>query len=174
MALKSTLTLLCRLMMNERKSIVIHGWSVFAHPLFVAQIEVLLKQVEALKQKDPSGYTTKNATKRLAAVAKLVFDAIPQDPTRLEYRLGSSLGNEHKHWFRAKFLQQYRLFFRYHAQSKVIVYAWVNDEATKRAYQSSDDAYRAFRKMLDSGHPPDDWIQLLAEAQTQDFRFHVI
>jgi hypothetical protein len=36
----------------------------------------------------------------------------------------------------------------------VIVFAWVNDEDTKRAYESSDDAYRVFRKMLKSGHPP--------------------
>lgn len=59
------------------------------------------------------------------------------------------------------------LFFRYHAPSKVIVYAWVNDEDTKRAYESSDDAYRVFRKMLESGHPLDDWDQLLAEAGTK-------
>src|SRR3546814_5208377 len=75
-----------------------------------------------------------------------------------------------KHWFRAKFFQQYRLFFRYHAPSKVIVYAWVNDEDSKRAYEIGDDAYRVFRKMLDSGHPPDDWEQLLVEAQKESLR----
>lgn len=47
---------------------------------------------------------------------------------------------------------------------EVIVLAWVNDEDTKRAYESEDDAYRVFRKMLASGHPPDDWDQLLKEA----------
>jgi toxin YhaV len=41
----------------------------------------------------------------------------------------------------------------------------VNDEDTKRAYESSEDAYRVFRNMLASGHPPDDWSVLLAEAQ---------
>lgn len=35
----------------------------------------------------------------------------------------------------------------------------------KRAYESSDDTYRVFRKMLESGHPPDDWNQLLTEAR---------
>lgn len=145
--------------------LVIHGWTVFAHPLFLAQIEALARQVETLKQKDPAGYLKKNASKRLAAIAKLAFDVIPQDPTRPEYRQGGTLGVDHKHWFRAKFFQQYRLFFRYHAPSKVIVYAWVNDEDTKRAFERSDDAYRVFRKMLESGHPPDGWEQLLAEAQ---------
>ena len=150
--------------------LVIHGWTVFAHPLFLAQIEALAQQVEAFKRKDPAGYAKKNASKRLAAIAKLAFDVIPREPTRPEYRQGSALGDDHKHWFRAKFFQQYRLFFRYHAPSKVIVFAWVNDEDTRRAYESSDDAYRVFRKMRESGRPPDDWSQLLAEARAEGQR----
>jgi toxin YhaV len=145
--------------------LAIHGWTVFAHPLFMAQVEALFQEVEALKQKDPAGYIKKNATKRLAAIAKLAFDVIPQDPARAEYRQGATLGTDRKHWFRAKFFQQYRLFFRYHAGAKMIVYAWVNDDDTQRAYESSDDAYRVFRKMLESGHPPDDWDQLLSQAE---------
>jgi toxin YhaV len=129
-----------------------HGWSIFAHPLFLSQLESLIKQVEQLKQKDPVGYSKKNAAKRLAAIAKLAFDVIPQDPSLPEYRQGTTLGADNKHWFRAKFFQQYRLFFRYHAPSKIIVLVWVNDEDTKRAYESNDDAYRVFRKMLESGH----------------------
>ena len=147
--------------------LLVHGWTVFAHPLFLAQLDVLAQQVEALQKKDPVGYGKKNATKRLAAILKLAFDLIPQDPARPEYRQGNTLGDSHRHWFRAKFFQQYRLFFRYHASSKVIVFVWVNDEDTKRAYDSNDDAYRVFRKMLESGHPPDDWNQLLAEANTE-------
>ena len=150
--------------------LLIHGWTVFAHPLFLAQLEVLARQVEAFKQKDAIGYVKKNAAKRLAAITKLAFDVIPQDPTRPEYRQGGTLGDDHKHWFRAKFFQQYRLFFRYHAPSKVIVLAWVNDEDTKRAYESSDDVYRVFRRMLQSGHPPNDWSQLLAEARAEGLR----
>lgn len=150
--------------------LVIHGWTVFAHPLFLAQIEVLAEQVEASRQKDPAGYAKKNASKRLAAVVKLAFDVIPREPSRPDYRQGDTLGSDHKHWFRAKFFQQYRLFFRYHAPSKVIVLAWVNDEHTRRAYESGDDAYRVFRKMLESGHPPDEWNQLLTEARAEGQR----
>jgi toxin YhaV len=145
--------------------LVIHGWTVFAHPLFLAQLEALTQQVERIKQKYPAGYVKKNASKRLAAITKLAFDVIPQDPMRPEYRQGGTLGDDHKHWFRAKFFQKYRLFFRYHAPSKVIVFAWVNDDDSKRAYESDTDAYRVFRKMLESGHPPDNWNQLLGECQ---------
>jgi toxin YhaV len=146
--------------------LVVHGWAVFAHPLFLAQLQALSLQVAELKQKDPVGYVKKSASKRLAAINKLAFDVIPQDPMRAEYRQGDTLGRAHKHWFRAKFFQQYRLFFRYHAASKVIVYAWVNDENTKRAYDSNEDAYQVFCKMLESGDPPDDWDQLLAQASS--------
>lgn len=145
--------------------LVIHGWTVFAHPLFISQVDALVEQVNLLKLKDPVGYVEKNASKRLAAITKLAFDVIPRDPARPEYRQGNTLGTEHKHWFRAKFFQQYRLFFRYHASSRVIVLAWVNDEDTKRAYDSSEDAYRVFRKLLESGDPAADWDQLLAQVR---------
>lgn len=155
---------------DKTAPLVIHGWTVFVHPLFLAQIESLILQVESLKQEDPAGYVKKNASKRLAAITKLAFDVIPQDPTRPEYRQGGTLGDAQKHWFRAKFFRQYRLFFRYHAAAKVLVFAWVNDDDSKRAYESSDDAYRVFRKMLEGGHPPDDWDMLLAEARAEDAR----
>lgn len=46
----------------------------------------------------------------------------------------------------------------------------VHDADTRLAYESSDDAHRVFRKMLQSGHPPDDWNQLLAEARAEGQR----
>ena len=147
--------------MSDVQPTVVNGWTLYAHPLFVEQYETLTQKVATLKAKDPKGYVNKNATKRLAAIHKLAFDIIPQDPTKPDYRQGTTLGENNKHWFRAKFFQQYRLFFRYHQPSKVIIYAWVNDESTKRAYESKHDAYKTFAKMLLSGNPPDDWNALL-------------
>ncbi len=145
--------------------LVVNGWSLFAHPSFLDQVEALIAKVEALKAKDPGNYKQKNSTKRMAAIARLALEIIPEDPTRPEYRQGRTLGDERKHWFRAIFFQQYRLFFRFHAAQKIIVYASVNDDDSKRAYESSDDAYRVFRKMLERGRPPDDWALLLKEAR---------
>lgn len=144
---------------------MISGWTIFAHPLFLNQVNLLMKEVERLKQKDSSTYRTKNATKRLAAIYKLAFNIIPSDPGLAIYRQGNTLGNERKHWFRATFFHQYRLFFRYHEASKLIVYAWVNDEGTKRAFESKDDAYRVFSAMLKQGRPPNDWDALVKEAR---------
>lgn len=61
-------------------------------------------------------------------------------------------------------LQKSEIFIE---ESFKIVFAWVNDEDSKRAHDSNDDTYRVFRKMLESGHPPDDWSQLLAEARVE-------
>jgi toxin YhaV len=153
--------------LSTSQPLVINGWTIFAHSLFLDQLEELLTKVEILRQKDPQNYQKKNATKRLAAIAKLAFEVIPQDPTRNDYRQGTTLGDDYKHWFRAKFFQQYRLFFRYHQESKIIVFAWVNDEDSKRAYGSKTDAYRVFKKMLENDRPPDDWDVLLQEAKSE-------
>ena len=153
--------------MSRKQSLIVNGWRIYAHPLFLNQFEELITTVENLRQKNPETYRSKNATKRLAAIAKLAFEIIPVDPTRREYRQGNTLGEDYKHWFRAKFFQQYRLFFRYHQGSKIIVYAWINDDKSKRAYGSKTDAYRVFQKMLNSGNPPDNWNSLLKEAKRE-------
>lgn len=153
------------------KELIINGWCLLAHPLFLDQFESLVTEVENTRKKNPTHYKEKNSTKRLVAIIKLIFEKIPQDPTLPEYRQGTTLGDEYKHWFRAKFFQQYRLFFRYHLESKIIVYAWINDENTKRAYNNKSDAYNVFKKMLNNGHPPDDWNRLLKEATNEAERF---
>jgi toxin YhaV len=148
--------------------IIVNGWTLRFHASFIQQATHLRSQVEFLRQKDLATYRSKKAAKRFAALLHLVFEVIPQDPERNEYRQGDTLGPKYKNWFRAKFLQQYRLFFRYNKESRIIIFGWVNDDQTKRAYDSKTDAYRVFRKMLDSGNPPDDWEALL-EVSTADY-----
>ncbi len=146
----------------------VNGWQLFAHPLFLDQIEKLAAAVEKARKKDPRTWRKSANAKLLAAIRQLVFETIPQDPTRPEYRQGGTLGDARKHWFRAKFGSgRFRLFFRYSSSAKVIVFAWVNDENTLRTYGSKSDAYAVFRKMLDGGNPPDDWAALIAAASDQ-------
>jgi toxin YhaV len=148
---------------------VVNGWQLFAHPLFLDQFEKLGAAVARSRKKDPRGWHQSANAKLLAALLQLVFEVIPQDPTRPEYRQGGTLGDDRKHWFRAKFGNgRFRLFFRYSTSAKVIVFAWVNDETTLRTYGSKSDAYAVFRKMLDKGNPPDDWAALLRAASESD------
>ncbi|MFD2189405.1 type II toxin-antitoxin system YhaV family toxin [Pistricoccus aurantiacus] len=148
----------------------VNGWAIYAHPLFLEQVDALTSKVKRLQAKDPLGYRSKPATKRLAAIVKLVNNDIPQNPAGPQYRQGNTLGAEHTHWCRAKFYQQYRLFFRYDLASKILIFAWVNDESTKRAYDTKQDAYAVFRKMLENGNPPDSWNDLWRAAIGDDER----
>ena len=146
--------------------LAVNGWQLFAHPLFLDQIEKLVAAVERARKKDPRGWRKSANAKLLAVLRQLPFETIPQDPTRPEYRQGGTLGEARKHWFRAKFGGgRFRLFFRYSSSARVIVFAWVNDAETLRTYGSKTGAYAVFRKMLDSGNPPDDWAVLLAAAR---------
>ena len=142
-----------------------HGWTLLAVPAFSEPHRELLVEVRELKARHPDGYLKRNVTKRLAAVQKLILDDIPADPTDPRFRLGGTLGPARRHWFRAKFLQQYRLFFRFDVPTRVIIYAWLNDEGTKRAYGSRTDAYEVFRKRLEAGDPPEDWDELMRQAR---------
>lgn len=146
--------------------LVIHGWIILAHPFFIEQIESLVKEVEDLKKKDPLNFQSKNSAKKLAAIHYLALKKIPSDPTLAEYRQGTTLGDEHKHWFRAKFFQQYRLFFRFNLDKRIIIYAWVNDDSTKRVYGSKKDAYAVFKKMLKNGNPPNNWDDLVKASNS--------
>lgn len=141
---------------------LINGWLILAHPLLLAQLERATSALEATNKKGELGTAQ---GKLLAMLAKLMFETIPSDPTRPDYRQGDTLGKTRKHWFRAKFGNgRFRLFFRYDSKARVIIFAWVNDETTLRTYGSRTDAYHVFKGMLDKGNPPDDWDALLKAA----------
>ena len=147
--------------------LVVKGWQIFAHPLFLDQLEKLTASVERSKKKHPDTFQKTANAKVLAALRKLVLETIPSDPARAEYRQGDTLGGDRRHRFRAKFGgQRFRLFFRYNTQARIIIFAWVNDEDSLRTYGSKADAYAVFRSMLDKDNPPDDWNALAAAAAT--------
>ena len=111
--------------------LAVNGWQLFAHPLFLDQLEKLTGAVERARTKDLRSWRKSANAKVLAALRQLVFEGIPQDPTRAEYRQGGTLGDARKHWFRAKFGGgRFRLFFRYSTNAKIIVFVWVSDETT--------------------------------------------
>ncbi|HLX16594.1 MAG TPA: type II toxin-antitoxin system YhaV family toxin [Bradyrhizobium sp.] len=141
----------------------INGWTIFAHPLFLAQLERLIAAVERDKKNEPRNYAKKSNAKLLKSISAIALERIPQDPTDRRYRLGGTLGESYKHWFREKFgAGRFRLFFRYDSKSKIIIYAWINDENTLRTHGAKSDAYAVFSAMLKDGNPPDHWAALLA------------
>ncbi|MCX6495969.1 MAG: type II toxin-antitoxin system YhaV family toxin [Rhodoluna sp.] len=144
---------------------LVNTWGLRAHPAFLLVLgEYKNRVLESSKKVGKDAHLTHDG-KHLKALFALILDTVPSNPADPKFRLGNTLGTEYKHWLRAKFRQQYRVFFRYSSRSQAIVYAWANDDKTLRAYGSKTDAYQVFRKMLESGEVPNDWDELLAESK---------
>ena len=140
-----------------------NGWSLLFHRCFLDQTRKLHAAARRAHKRGDSG----NANIKLfERISRLVLETIPADPGGAEYRLGNTLGGEHRHWRRAKIGRRFRLFFRYDTTSRVIVYAWVNDRETQRQAGSKTDPYSVFKKMLDRGNPPDTWNELLKASES--------
>jgi len=140
-------------------------WFLLGHHEFLTQLEKYREANREIKQKIGADSIHTKQAQRLKALTLAVWTKIPSNPSNPELRLGNALGKEHTHWFRDKFLQQYRVFFRYSTRSKIIAYGWVNDDETLRAYGSKTDAYLVFKKMLESGKVPNNWDELVAETK---------
>lgn len=144
---------------------VVNGWTLLFHQAIIGQLSKLVDAAERARRADPGGYRSNANVKLLAAVAKLMLEVIPADPALPEYRQGNTLGPEYRHWFRAKFLGRFRLFYRYDSRSHLIIYAWVNDERSRRQTGARNDPYEIFRRMLESGNPPNDWTALVRHSR---------
>jgi|SRR6267143_509437 len=143
----------------------VNGWRLFQYPLFENQLARLTKAVEQLAVTQPDSYKEHPKTKLLTTIRRYVMEIIPRDPSASEFRQGDTLGPDNRHWFRAKFHQRYRLFFRFSTKEKVIVYVWVNDDSSLRKVGSRTDVYTVFKSMLDAGDPPPTLEVLLKRAR---------
>jgi toxin YhaV len=142
-----------------------NGWRLYQHPAFRKPFDALTTEVERLGSTLATDEFRRHPkTKLLARIVRLILDEIPLDPGAAQYELGNTLGSAHRHWKRAKFLERFRLFFRYRSREKIIVYGWINDEHTLRAGGAKSDPYAVFERRLKSGDPPDDWGDLLEQS----------
>ncbi len=142
-----------------------NGWRLFQYPLFEGQLKKLTEAVEKLSIAQPDSYWWHPKTKLLATIHRTITESIPRDPDAAEFRQGDTLGSDNRQWFRAKFHQRYRLFFRFSTKDRVIVYVWVNDEFTLRKAGSKTDPYAVFKSMLNAGNPPRTLDALLKGAK---------
>ncbi|WEZ86641.1 type II toxin-antitoxin system YhaV family toxin [Pseudomonas sp. NyZ480] len=141
-----------------------NGWTLLFHEGVTLQLRKL--HDARAEQNDPQGFESNANVKLFRALSHLIMEAVPADPGRDEFHQGNTLGTAYRHWRRAKIGRRFRLFFRYDSRSKVIVYAWVNDEDTLRSAGSKSDPYAVFEKMLGCCNPPDDWDALTAATRS--------
>jgi toxin YhaV len=130
-----------------------HGWSLLFHDCLVGQLQKLKAASSQAEAADPAGFEANANVKLFRALSQLIFETVPGDPAREEYRQGNTMGTNHRHWRRIKIGRRFRLFFRYDSKAKVIVFAWVNDEHTLRSAGRKSDPYAGFQKMLERGNP---------------------
>ena len=142
-----------------------NGWTLYAHTLFDRQYDQLVDRVKIAKRADPANFRSQPAPKLLATIDKYTEETIPADPSGAQFRQGNTLGKDNRQWFRAKFHERYRLFFRFSTKQKIIVYVWVNDESTLRKRGAKTDPYTLFQSMLKSGDPPQSFEQLVAASR---------
>ncbi|WP_459206807.1 type II toxin-antitoxin system YhaV family toxin [Pseudomonas sp. MLB6B] len=143
-----------------------HGWTLLFHEGVVAQLRKLQEAAARAEKNDPQSFESNANVKLFRALSQLILNVVPEDPARDDFRQGNTLGAAYRHWRRAKIGRRFRLFFRYDSKSRVIVYAWVNDENTLRSAGSKSDPYAVFEKMLGRGNPPDDWDALVAATRS--------
>ena len=144
-----------------------HGWTLLFHDCLVEQLQRLASASDRARKADPKGFEGNANVKLFRALSRLILDVVPGDPSRDDYRQGKTMGMAYRHWRRAKIGRRFRLFFRYGSKAKVIVFAWVNDQQTLRSAGAKSDPSVVFRKMLESGNPPDDWAVLVAASRTR-------
>lgn len=142
-----------------------HGWNLLFHECISEQLQKLKAAAERAQQQDPQGFESNANARLFAALSKLIFDTVPSDPNREEYRQGNTMGAAFRHWRRAKIGRRFRLFFRFDSNTRIIIFAWVNDENTLRSSGSKRDPYNVFQRMLERGRPPDDWAALVAASR---------
>lgn len=141
--------------------IVRNGWTLLFHECLLEQLAKLDAAAQRAEMKDPEGYHENANVRLFNALSQRMLETVPDDPAREQYRLGSTMGSAYTHWKRVKIGRRFRLFFRYDSASKVIIYAWVNDENSLRSAGAKNDPYNVFRLMLEKGNPPDSWSELL-------------
>lgn len=129
-----------------------HGWNLLFHECLSEQLQKLHAAAQRAQQHDPQGFESNANVRLFAALSKTIFDVVPSDPNREEYRQGNTMGATFRHWRRAKIGRRFRLFFRFDSKTRIIIFAWV--------------PYTVFQRMLERGNPPDDWTALLAASRT--------
>lgn len=143
-----------------------HGWTLLFHECLSEQLQKLETAVVSAQTQDPERFELNANVKLFNAIAHLILETVPSNPSREEFRQGNTMGPAFRHWRRAKIGRRLRLFFRFDSNTRIIVFAWVNDEHTLRSAGSRSDPYAVFQKMLQRGNPPDDWAALVSTSKS--------
>lgn len=137
------------------------GWHIVCHPSFTEPLLSLADAVHKLRRQGGAEWQSNPKAKLLKRVLEIILQEIPANPAPPQYEQGNTIDPDARGWRRAKFLGRFRLFYRFDIASRVIVYAWVNDENTLPKAGAASDPYAIFPKMLIDGNPPNGFDRLI-------------
>ena len=147
-----------------------NGWEIWFGELFDARWREIRERVKHLKTTlNKADFNAHPEVKLFAALVKIVHELVPTDPDASQFLLGNTLGVHHRAWRRVKgngLPDRMRLFFKFSAAHKVIVFTWLNDAKTLRKQGGATDVYTVFQRMLKAGNPPDSFEQLMKKVAT--------
>ena len=125
-----------------------HGWNLLFHECLSEQLQKLHAADQRARQQGPQGFESNANVRLFAALPKLIFDEVPSDPNREEYRQGNTMGAAFRHWRRAKIGRRFRLFFRFDSKTRIIILAGVNDENTLRSSGTLEQKKAVIERIL--------------------------
>jgi toxin YhaV len=149
--------------------LVCKGWELLATHEFHHQLDNLTADTELLLERlGPVELQRHPKYKLLIAIRDNILERVPENPDAPQYRLGTTLPKKFSNWRRVKknsLPDRYRLFFQFSSTpQKRIIFAWINNDETLRQAGAKTDVYAVFQKMLERGHPPTHWAELLKAA----------
>jgi len=113
-----------------------HGWTLLFHGGFIEQLRKVKAAAVPVSDSEPQQFDGDANAKLFQALSHWVMDAVPCDPSRDAFRHCNIAEPAHSNWRCAKIGGRFRLFFRYDARAKVIVFAALKDRATAMAPSS--------------------------------------
>ncbi len=140
-----------------------HGWNLLFHDGLIEQLQKLQTAAQKAKAQDPQGFESNANLKLFNALAQLMLETVPSDPSRDEYRQGNTMGPAFRHWRRAKLGRRFRLFFRFDSKTRIIIFMAMMEAQTYLAKRQARADLNAFDAVMarTGGEPPREGDRIL-------------
>lgn len=140
-----------------------HGWNLLFHDGLIEQLQKLQTAAQKAKAQDPQGFESNANLKLFNALAQLMLETVPSDPSRDEYRQGNTMGPAFRHWRRAKLGRRFRLFFRFDSKTRIIIFMATMEAQTYLAKRQARADLNAFDAVMarTGGEPPREGDRIL-------------
>jgi toxin YhaV len=108
-----------------------YGWKIVFHDTIRHQLETLHDAVSRTDHLTHEGRYLDPNVQLWCAVSQLMLKTIPENPMLPEYSRGVPASGPWQFWRLVKFGERFALFFRFHVEPNLIIYALITDTQSK-------------------------------------------